>query len=122
MTLRLTRQAEADVRTILKDTNRLFGERQMRHYAHLIEEALRLVAENPDRPGCVKRAELGAGVKSFHLEHAARRRHAASHLIYLLEIGVDAGARELVVIGLLHERMEPKRRLAKALRGIEGGT
>lgn len=122
MRLRLSKQAEADIRSILKDTKRLFGERQLQAYAALIEGGLRLIAEDSSRPTCLKRDEIRKGVRSFHLEQVTGRRHSASHLVYFMEIGIESGERELVVIGVLHERMEPKSKLSKSLRNLDSET
>jgi toxin ParE1/3/4 len=69
-----------------------------------------MVAREPERPGSRARGELGAGVRSFHIELAARRRGAASHLLYYArELVPDAGG--MVILRLLHEAMEPRRYL-----------
>lgn len=122
MRLRLSKQAEADIRSILKDTKRLFGERQVQAYAVLIEGGLRLIAEDPSRPACIKRDEIRKGVRSFHLEHVTGCRHSASHLVYFVELEIESGERELVVVGVLHERMEPKGKLSKSLRNLDSET
>ncbi len=78
-----------------------------------------MAAENSARHGCVERNEIHPGMKSFHLEHVKRRRRSASHVLYFKEAPAANGAIDLVVIGLLHESMEPKRKLGQALRSLD---
>jgi toxin ParE1/3/4 len=118
--LRVSKQAEADIRAILRDTKRIFGERQVHAYTALIESGLRMIAEDPFRPACQKRNEIEDGVRSLHLKNVPRHRRSSSHLIYFMEVETKDGDCELVVIGVLHERMEPRRRLAKSLRDLAG--
>ncbi len=56
------------------------------------------------------------GVESFHLEFAAKRRRGAAHTLYFTQMRDATGAPEIVVLRVLHEAMEPKRRLIRALR------
>jgi toxin ParE1/3/4 len=73
-----------------------------------------MVAAHPERPGSRVRDELGKGVRSFHVELAARRRAAASHLIYYIRGTLDDGRQGVVILRILHEAMEP------SLHGIAG--
>lgn len=78
-----------------------------------------MVADDPSRPASVERPDIRDGVRSFHLEHAAKRRRGASHLLYYVErVGAD-GEAEVVILRVLHESMEPKKRLVRVLRGQE---
>jgi toxin ParE1/3/4 len=79
---RLTEAADEDVGDILRETARLFGRLQRRNYAALIEKAIEMVAEHPERGGSRQRDELALGLRSFHVELAAGRRGAASHVLY----------------------------------------
>lgn len=116
MKYRLTLLAERDVAAILRKTRKQFGSGQVRRYANVIERGVAMVAAEPMRPSSMERAEMGKGVRSFHLELAAKRRHGASHILYFLETSGPHGERELVILRVLHESMEPKRRLIAALR------
>ena len=109
--VRLTREAERDLAEVARYTVATFGAEQAMRYAALIEHAFALLAENPHRPVSRERTELRAGVRSLHLSRAAARRHAASHVLYYhLVAGVD-GAQDVVILRVLHERMEPLQRL-----------
>ncbi len=116
MKLRLTNEADADVLAILRQTRRDFGRGQVSIYARIIELGMSMIADNPSRPACVERDDIRKGLKSFHLEFAARRRRGAAHKVYLMEIRDATGPPQFVVIRVLHEAMEPKRRLIRALR------
>jgi toxin ParE1/3/4 len=116
---RLTKEAEADIARILRRTKKLFGPVQVSTYAKMIEGGIAMIADDPVRPSSVDRSDLRPGIRSFHLELVTRRRHSASHMIYFKEMRYADGDSEVVVIGVLSESMEPKRRLNKALRGLE---
>jgi toxin ParE1/3/4 len=110
---RLSDAAQVDVINILAWTHEQFGEDAGLRYESLIVAALRDMATQPDRPGSVARAELGAGVRSWHLrlsrDHVAtgpgvvrRPRH---FLVYRPEPAL------LVVGRVLHDAMELARHL-----------
>lgn len=119
MKYRLTREADADIARILRQTRDLFGREQVLAYARIIERGIAMVAEDPARASSVDRTSIRPGVKSLHLELVERRRRSASHLIYFTESRDPDGEREVVIIGVLHEKMLPKRKLAVVLRGLE---
>ena len=115
MTLvRLTREAERDLAEIARYTVATFGADQAMRYAALIERAFGLLVEDPDCPASRRRDDLRPGVRCLHLSRAAARRHAASHVLYYhLADGAD-GAQDIVILRVLHERMEPLKRLVDA--------
>lgn len=104
---RLTEAADKDVEGILAESGRLFGPHQRETYAHLIKEAVERLAEEPERPGSRLREELCPGVRSFHIEIAARRRGAASHIVYYARGPMSDGRDGIVILRVLHERMDP---------------
>jgi toxin ParE1/3/4 len=112
---RLTKQAARDVSNILTNTYRMFGEFQFARYVRVLDAGVVMVAENPFRPTSKDRADIRPGVRSLHLQIAAGRKGGASHIIYfrLSESNV------VVVARILGDEMEPKRRVAKALRDDE---
>jgi toxin ParE1/3/4 len=106
---RLTAIADDDVEGILIYTGREFGPRQRDRYEQLLEAAARMVATNPLRPGSRARDDLGRGIRSFHIEHAARRRGMAAHILYYLRGKLADGREGVVIVRVLHEAMEPAR-------------
>lgn len=118
MRLRLTRKADADIASILRTTKKLFGPNQVLAYARIIEQGMDMIVQAPSDPRCRRQDHIAPGVKSVHLDHAQGRRGSASHLIFFIEQVVPDDEPEIVVIGVLHENMFPRRHLAKALRDI----
>jgi toxin ParE1/3/4 len=111
----LTVPAEEDVRRILGSTLALFGSNQVELYGQIIERGMLLVADNPHRPGSSDRSEIGAGVRMFHLQRAARRRGAAAHCLYYKPSVLAHGQIGVIILRVLHEHMEPRRQIARAL-------
>lgn len=116
---RLTRRADEDIAQILRDTLREFGPRQVLAYAALIDKAIAMVAEAPRRPSSTDRSDLAAGVRSFHLAVASGRRRGASHVLYFTLSDRTDRDSEVVILRVLHDRMEPWDRLPRAI-GPEG--
>jgi toxin ParE1/3/4 len=110
-----TEAADADVEHILRESGRRFGPQQRETYARLIDQAVRMVAEDPERPGSHGRTELGAAIRSFHLELAARRRGAACHILYYLRGRLDDGTQGIIIARVLHEAMDPTRHVLQDL-------
>jgi toxin ParE1/3/4 len=118
---RLTLDADADIAQILRTTARLFGLQQVRDYARVISLGVERVTEDPLRPASLDAGWIREGVRLYHLEHSAGRRHGAAHVLFYKVAKSVKGENELVVLRVLHERMQPKRRLMQALRGEEEG-
>jgi toxin ParE1/3/4 len=114
--VRLTREADAQIAAVLSRSLRLFGAQQMRAYAEIIRDGLELIGGDPLRPASLARDEIARGLRSFHLELVRRRRRTAAHVLFYL---ISERAPEVIVVGVLHERMEPRRRLSAALRSVE---
>jgi toxin ParE1/3/4 len=121
MKYRLSRRAETDIFFILRNTRKQFGPAQVLAYAEIINRGLARLTDACALPAGVDRSDIDTGVKSYHLELAAKKRGGASHILYFKEIDAG-GAPELVVLRVLHEAMEPRRRLMIALREEEGET
>ena len=115
MSYGLTEAAASDISGILRETTHQFGPVQRRRYAALITRAIELAAVQPDRPGSRSREDLAAGLRSLHVEIAARRRGAAVHVVYYLREPPGDEHDAIVVVRVLHERMEPLRHLARDL-------
>lgn len=73
-----------------------------------------MIAENPGRSSARVRPEIAPDVRAFHLSLAAKRSGGASHLLYFRTQG-DGLSQEVVVLRVLHDRMEPRRRLLSAI-------
>ncbi|SJM27815.1 type II toxin-antitoxin system RelE/ParE family toxin [Mesorhizobium delmotii] len=114
----LTEPAERDIRDILRNTMQMFAPQQVRAYARIIELGIELISEDPDRPGSIERAELAAGVRLLHLEIAAGRRGGAAHCLYYMKGRLSDDTIGVIVVRVLHERMEPRHRVTTALKDM----
>lgn len=105
---RVTNAAKLDFKAVLKETREQFGPRQRGVYRRLIAEAVTMAAAEPGRAGSWGRGVVVPGLRAFHLEHAAGKRGAAAHILYYAVERLPGGALRVVILRLLHERMEPK--------------
>ncbi|AIB14871.1 hypothetical protein ABAZ39_23555 (plasmid) [Azospirillum argentinense] len=108
---RVTDAAKRDFAMVLRETRERFGAQQRDIYKALIAKAVEMVAANPARGGSWDRGRIVPGLRAFHLDHAAGRHGAAAHTLYY---AMDQQAGEppvVVILRLLHERMEPDRRI-----------
>jgi toxin ParE1/3/4 len=96
----------------------MFGPQQVRAYARIIELGIQLVSGDPDRPTSIERAELAAGVRLLHLEIAARRRGGAAHCLYHMKGRLSDDTIGVIVVRVLHERMEPRHSVIRALKNM----
>ena len=108
-----TEAADADITRILSDTNKRFGPMQRAYYAWLIDRAAGMIAETPDRVASRRRDDLGDGIRSFHLELAAGRRGAASHILYYALGQMDDGTDGVIIVRVRHEGMDPIRHVTE---------
>ncbi|MGE0040618.1 MAG: type II toxin-antitoxin system RelE/ParE family toxin [Vicinamibacterales bacterium] len=109
---RLARPAELDLASILATSAERWGRDGQRRYAVVLADAMRQVADDPKGPLTRSRAELRAGVRSFHVRSAHRSAEAAKvrkpvHVLYyrVAEPGV------IEIVRVLHDRMDPSRHL-----------
>lgn len=107
---RLTEIAAEDVARILEESALQFGPVQQEAYAGLLETALAKVVADPGRPGSRDRSDLAPGLRSFHVELAARRRGAASHIVYDLPARPGENG-DVIVVRVVHEAMDPVRHI-----------
>ncbi len=105
--------ADRDVEGILSYTESRFGPRQRDRYAQLIDQAASMVAAGPARRGSRARDDLMPGLRSFTVELAARRRGAGAHVLYYLQIQSGRGENEVLILRVLHERMDPMRHIVE---------
>jgi len=116
---RLTALADSDIEDILAHTMREFGDRQVKSYAALIDKAAQMIGNEPMRPGSRAREEFGAAVRSLHMEVAASRRGAASHILYYVPAELEDGTQGAIVLRVLWDGMEPRPLVARGLKGLE---
>jgi toxin ParE1/3/4 len=116
---RLTERAEADIDGILDHTLQQFGPMQAETYGQLLEKATEMVAHSPVRPRSRARDELGKGVRSFHVEIAAPRRGAGSHILYYIVGPIGDRTTGAIIVRVLWEGMEPGPRVALGLDEVE---
>ncbi|MBX3579108.1 MAG: type II toxin-antitoxin system RelE/ParE family toxin [Rhizobiaceae bacterium] len=123
---RLTEQAEKDIRQILRESLQLFGEIQATRYFELLQDGITALKEDAYRPATRDRPEIGAKVRSLHLQLVAKRKGAASHVIYYRQRAAEDGQAELIILRVLGDRMMPGRRVRSILRegtlDDEGGS
>lgn len=110
---RLSDPAKADIAAVLRTSETMHGAEARVRYRALLTTALRRIAADPKGLSTVDRAELFAGVRSFHIRHSRNESREAPvgdpvHVIYYR--AVEPGLVEIVRV--LHERMEPSRHIA----------
>jgi toxin ParE1/3/4 len=108
---RLSRAAEQDVEAILRDTRRTFGTGQRNRYAEIIRVGIEMIATEPDRPGSRQRSDVHPEIRSFHLDLAAGRIGATAHHLFYLKQEIADGEVGIVVLRILHERMDVRRHI-----------
>lgn len=82
----------------------------MEAYAAIIDRALSMIGRDPNRPGSADRTTLLPALRSFHLLLATRRRRGAAHCLYYLPRRRIGDRDRVVVVRVLHERMDPAAR------------
>jgi len=110
---RVTNAAKLDLKAILKESGEQFGARQREVYRRLIAKGVKIVAADPERGGSWDRGSVVPGLRAFHLENAAGKRGAAAHTLYYAVERLPDGSPRVVILRLLHERMEPKLHIAR---------
>jgi len=116
MIVEFTDLAQQDLRDVLRQTNDQFGPRQLRHYANLFDAAQALLGQDPCRPGSLDRSDLLPDIRLFHLELAAGKTGAASHCLYYKIGPLSDGSLGVIILRILHQRMDPAPYLSKALQ------
>jgi len=106
---RLSGPAQADIAAVLRTSEARFGPQGRIRYHALLVAAVRRVAADPEGVPTVDRAELGAGIRSYHSRHASREAPVASPVHVLYYRALRPGVVEIVRV--LHERLEPSRHL-----------
>jgi toxin ParE1/3/4 len=69
----LSPAAEEDLVRILAWSHKHFGEQARLRYEALLTQAIVDIAEDPERTGSVRREELAAGSRTYHVWHSRQR-------------------------------------------------
>jgi toxin ParE1/3/4 len=114
---RLAIAAKTDIAAILATSRQLHGEQARVRYRALLRAALRRVASEPLGPLTTDRADLEAGVRSFHIRHSRRESGEAAvvtpkHVVFYYV----AGPGPVLIVRALHERMDPRPHIGAAAR------
>lgn len=116
MKVRYSEPANRDIVRAFSDSIRLFGPKQAERYLGIVHYAIAAICENPQRPASKAREEIGVGVRSFHLQFAAKRQGGASHVVYYRISATNDGGDELLVLRVLPDRMDARRRVIAAIK------
>src|SRR5437588_530565 len=105
---RLSTLAKADLAHILAVSEQRWGAEGRRRYREILSAAMRNVARDPAGPLTRERSELARGMRSFHVRHARGSDPNVKNTVHVLFYRtIEPGLIEIV--GVLHERMEPRR-------------
>jgi toxin ParE1/3/4 len=77
----LSENARRDIVNVLRWSESNFGESAAARYRALLLQALRDIAEDPERPGSSARPELKPGIRSYHLRSSRSRVAATSGIV-----------------------------------------
>ena len=99
--------ARRDLAEIIRDSGRRFGMLQQERYAVLLQSAIERVAVDPRCIGSKDCDDILAGLRSFHVGHAARRRGAASHVLFYEQRTAADESHFVVILRILHDHMDP---------------
>jgi toxin ParE1/3/4 len=114
----LSGPARRDIAAIVKRSFREFGKAAAERYEALLVQALRDIAEDPERPGSVERPEIRvSGARTYHLWHSRSRVEGPSVKAprhFLLYRRRDDGAVE--VARVIHDARDLVRHLPESYR------
>lgn len=115
---RLSGPAEAKIKEILTESEREFGVHARERYAALLVRAMGDVAQDPDRPGVERHHGLDPRLGTYHIRYSRKRvpdppgRVKDPRHLVVFRKAEDGG---IDILGVLHDRMLPKRALRKIL-------
>ena|SRR5271166_745444 len=111
---RLTEPAERDIADLLDWSGEVFGLAARQRYEALVAAALRDIARDWQRVGSVRRDDLGAGWRIYHLRHSRQRARARRGLVksprHILVYRLAAND-VVTVLRVLHDSMDLARHL-----------
>ena len=106
--VRLTADAEGDIRDILRWTAAHFGDAQARIYARTLSRAIESLTAGPHIAGARERNEIRPGLMALHV---ARRGRKGRHIVFY-RAGESAERPTVEVLRVLHDSMDIPRRFA----------
>ena len=112
--LRLTEPAERDIAGLLDWSERTLGPAARQRHEVLVAAALSDIAHDWRRAGSVKRDDLGAGWRIYHLQNSRQRAREAAGIVqsprHILVYRLAAG--DIVIVPrVLHDSMDFTRHL-----------
>jgi toxin ParE1/3/4 len=108
LSYRLARAAESDLAQIAEYTVGAFGVAQANAYRQLMLTALNNIATEPMRLSSQSHDHISNGLRSYRVALAGKRISAASHMLWYR---IETSPQMVVVLRILHERMDPGRHL-----------
>ena len=102
--VRTQTRARADIRALLNASRRRFGVRARQDYEALLDRALALLCESPDRAGVQRRESLPRAPFAFHLRHARQRGSTPKTPRHVVIFAYDDTT--LYVLRVLHDAMD----------------
>lgn len=116
MPLRYQPAARADIKDALRWPLLHFGEKALRRYQRLIEVALSDIAANPRLTHSYESPGMQPGIRLYHLRHSRRRARVEGQIVreprHFIAYQTESG--DIVIVRLLHDRMEISRHLEKS--------
>jgi len=111
--VRLTQLAQDDIRNILDTSASMHGEAASGRYRALLGSAFRQIQANPIAAPSAACDRLAPGLRSLHLARCRRTRGKGRvenpvHLVFYRLVSAEA----ILIVRVLHERMELGRHLA----------
>jgi toxin ParE1/3/4 len=109
---RLSDLAKADIATILRTSEKRHGAKGRTRYRALLTAAMRRIAVDPAGIATSDRSDLHAGVRSFHIRNsrAESREAPVANPVHVIFFRLAAPG-IIEIVRVLHERMEPSRRV-----------
>jgi len=107
--LKISNAARYDILNILQYTSEQFGVQARRKYSQLIQQAIKDVQEDPERPGAKRRPELTDIARTYHLFYSRDKIRNKERIVkkprHFLLFRIS-GENELEVGRVLHDSME----------------
>jgi len=117
MPVRYLPVAKDDIKDALRWSRTHFGDRALRRYQKLIGVALAEIAADPHLAHSCEGRGLQPGIRLYHLRYSRRRAVVDGQIVRQPRhfIAYLVSASEVVVVRLLHERMEVSKKLEERL-------